>query len=106
MVVIGRKTDERNGIESIVDIDGILWLNEKHIKEGLDHKTLRETTMKYHSDHIKHWYELVTKPKKQCNVIFTDKKIAVRVIMVCRTIFANKFRTRLVFKRHDVILIK
>ena len=38
MVDISRKMYERNGIETIVDNDGILWLNEKHIKEGLDHK--------------------------------------------------------------------
>ena len=40
--------NERNGMETIVDNDEILWLNEKHI-EGLDHKTLREITTKYHS---------------------------------------------------------
>ena len=30
MVEISRKTYQRNGIETIIDIDGILWLNEKH----------------------------------------------------------------------------
>ena len=29
---ISRKTDERNGIETIVVNDEILWLNEKHIE--------------------------------------------------------------------------
>ena len=33
MVDISRETYERNGIETIVDNDGILWLNEKHIEE-------------------------------------------------------------------------
>ena len=33
MVDISRK---RYGIETIEDNDGILWLNEKHIEEGLD----------------------------------------------------------------------
>ena len=33
MVNISRKTYERNGIESVVDNDGILWLNEKHIEK-------------------------------------------------------------------------
>ena len=50
LVDISRKTYERNGIETIVDNDGILWLNEKHIEEGLDHKNLQEITRKY-SDH-------------------------------------------------------
>ena len=33
-------------VERIVDNDGILWLNEKHIEEGLNHKNLREVTTK------------------------------------------------------------
>ena len=31
MIDITRKTYERNGIETIIDHDGILWLSEKHI---------------------------------------------------------------------------
>ena len=54
MVDINRKTYERNGIETIVNNDGILWLNEKHIEEGLDHKNLQEITTKYNSNHRKH----------------------------------------------------
>ena len=41
----------------------ILWLNEKYIEEGFDHKNLRETTIKYCSDNRKHRYELVEEPK-------------------------------------------
>ena len=44
---ISKKTYDRNGIETIVDNHGILWLNEKHIEEGLDHKHLLEITTKY-----------------------------------------------------------
>ena len=33
-------------VERIVDNDGILWLNEKHIEEGLNHKNLREVITK------------------------------------------------------------
>ena len=40
MASITRKTYERNGKETIVDDDGILWLNEKYIEEGSDHKNL------------------------------------------------------------------
>ena len=39
-----------------------LWLKEKHIEKGLDHKNLREIATKYHSDHRKHKHDLVTKP--------------------------------------------
>ena len=31
MADISRKTHERSGAETIVDNDGILWMNEKHI---------------------------------------------------------------------------
>ena len=47
MVEISRITYERKGIERIVDINGILRLNETHIWEGLHHKMFWETTAKY-----------------------------------------------------------
>ena len=34
LIDISRKTYEKNGIETIVDNYGILWLNEKHIEKG------------------------------------------------------------------------
>ena len=63
MFDISGKTYERNGIKTVVYNDGILWLNEKHIKEGLNHKNVREITIKYRSDHRKHGYELIDEPK-------------------------------------------
>ena len=53
MVDISRKTYERNGIETIVDKDGILWLNEKYTEEGLHHKNLQKIKTKYNSNHRK-----------------------------------------------------
>ena len=47
MVDRSRKTYERNGIETIVDNDGILWLNKKHIKEQLDHEHMWTIPLKY-----------------------------------------------------------
>ena len=44
MVDIRRKTYETNGIEIIIENDGILWLNETHMEEGLDHENLGLTT--------------------------------------------------------------
>ena len=99
MVDISRKMYEKNGVDAIVDNDGILCLNEKHTEERLDHKYFQEITEKYHSDHRKHRYELVDEPKKQCNRIFVDEKLAIKVIMDCRTTSAHKFRTRLGFKQ-------
>ena len=87
-----------------VDNDGKLWLNEKHIEEGLDRKNLREIPIKYHSDHKKHRCDLVEEPKKEVNRIFTDEKLAIKVIMDCRTTSALKFRTKLGFKQYDIIL--
>ena len=29
---------EKSDVETIVDTDEILWLNERHIEEGVDHK--------------------------------------------------------------------
>ena len=98
MVNISIKTYEINGIETIVENDGTFWLNEIHVEEELDHKNLREITIKYHSDHRKYRYELGNKSKKQCNRISIDKNLAVRVIMDFRTTLAHRFRTRLGFK--------
>ena len=83
-----------------------MWLNEKHIEGGLDHQILREITTKYNSNHRKHRYELVEEPKKQVNRIFVDEKLAIKVIMDCRTTMAHKFRARLGVKQYDIILTK
>ena len=90
-----RKTYETNGIETIVDNDGILRLNEKHVEKGLDHKNLQQIIIKYQSDHKKHRYNPVEEQKKQVSRIFPDQKFAIKVIMDCRTTSAHKFRTRL-----------
>ena len=44
--------------------------------------------------------------KKQCNIIFLVKKLALKVIVDCRTISAHKFRIRLGLKQYDIILTK
>ena len=41
--------------------------------------------------------------KKQSHRIFIDKKLAIRVIMDCRTTSSHKFRKKLGFKQYDVI---
>ena len=43
LVDISKETHEKNDIEAIVDCIGTLWLNEKHIKEKLDHKNLQSS---------------------------------------------------------------
>ena len=61
--MIKAEKHDKNGIETVVDNDGIFWLNEKHIEEELNHKKLREITIKYHSNHRRHRYEVVEEPK-------------------------------------------
>ena len=62
MIDISRKTYERDCKETIVNNDGMLWLNEKHVKKGLGHKNLWEITRKYHSEHRNHiWTSRRTK---------------------------------------------
>ena len=51
MVDISRKMYERNGIQTLVDNDGIFRLNEIYIEKGLDHKHLQENKIAYHSDY-------------------------------------------------------
>ena len=78
----------------------------RHKEEGLDHKNLLMTTVKYLSDHRKHRYKLVEEPKQQPYRIFMHKELPIKVTMNCRTTAAHKFRTRLEFKTYDVILTK
>ena len=106
MVDLSRRTYKRNDIEKIVDNDGILWLNEKHIEEGVDNENLRKVTVNYHSDHRKHRGKLTDQPKKKCNRKFIDEKLAMKVIMDGKPTWDHKFRTRVGFKQYDVVLTK
>ena len=56
-----RKMCERDGIDTIADNDVISRLNEKITEKVLDHKYLPEITIKYHSNHGKHRYEIGNK---------------------------------------------
>ena len=78
----------------------------EHVKEGLDHKNVREITTNYNSSHRNYRDKLVEEPDKQCNKIYLDEKLAIKLIMDCRTTSAHKFRARLGFKEDDVILTK
>ena len=46
MVDISREKCERISVETIVDSDGTLLLNEKHIEEEFNHKNFGVTTIK------------------------------------------------------------
>ena len=72
-----------------------MWLDEKLIGEGLDHKKLQEITIKYHSNLRKHRDELVEEPKKQCNRTVIVKNLATKVIMDCRTTATQRFKSKI-----------
>ena len=54
---------EKSSIETILDKDYMLGLNEKHITEGLDHKNLLIISKKYFSNFTKHRHEPADRPK-------------------------------------------
>ena len=99
MVDISRKTYERNGVETTVDNYELLWLNEKHKEEGLDHEKLWVTTVNNLLDHKKHRYELLNEPVKQPHRLFVDKELTIKVFMDCRITAPHKFQTRIGFKQ-------
>ena len=99
IVDINRTKNERH--RTIVDNNKILWLNKKHIEDGQSINISKKLII-----HRKNRYKLVDQPKKQCNRIFIDEKLAIKVIMDFKTTLAHIFRARLGFKQYDVILMK
>ena len=62
MVDKSRKMNERNGIETIVDNDGILWLNKKR-RRGIISKKFAGNYNKTHSNDGKHRHKPLEEPK-------------------------------------------
>ena len=56
-----------------------MWLNNKHLEEGFDHKQLREITIKYYPDHRRNRYETVKEPKKQCTRAFINDQVILEI---------------------------
>ena len=76
MINISRNTYERIDIETTVDNDGIVWLNETHIEEELGLKNLQEIKAKHHSNHRKHRYELTKLTKETTHQNFYAQRIS------------------------------
>ena len=106
MVNINKDIYENNGIETIVDSMGKLWLNEKHIEEELGHKNLLAVTNKFDPDYKKHRYQLVDDPEKQPNRRFLCSDLVLKMIMNCRTDESCNLKKNLGFNLHDVINTK
>ena len=63
MVNITKETYQNNGIEVIIDKFDILWLDEKHVEQQLEHKHLPAVTNKYHKKYKKCRYEIMDEQK-------------------------------------------
>ena len=100
-----QRTYENNNIEVIVDDNGTLWLNQKHIEEKLGHKNLTVITNRYDLIYRNHRYELV-EPKKQPSRIYLLDKLAKILIMERKTDKSCNFKRKLGFNLHDVINTK
>ena len=84
----------------------LLWLNEKHLEEKLDHEKLVVITGKCCLEHRKHRFELVEESKKEPNKICLHEKIALKTIMNCKRTESNNFKRKLRFNLHDVLNTK
>ena len=105
MANITRETYEANGIEVIADKLGKLWLNERHVEKKLGHKNLPALTNQYPKEYKKQRSEL-NESTEQPNRRFIHVKLALKVIMNCRTDKSCKFKKTLGFKIHDAINTK
>ena len=105
MAAITKKTYENNGIEVITDKIGGLWLNQRHIPEQLGLKNVSALTNKYDEEYKKCRYGL-NESEKQSHRRFIHVKLALKVILDCRTIEPCTFFKKLGFTLHDVINTK
>ena len=91
MANITRETYEANGIEVITDKLGELWLNERHVQEQLGLKNLPALTNQYPKEFKKQRSEL-NESTEQPNRRFIHVKLALKIIMNCRTDESWKFK--------------
>ena len=91
----------KNDVEVIV-LNGIKWLNEKHIEEGLEHANVAAITLKYPLKHRKQRQELINCGNYQPCRRFLKEKLATKIIMDCRAAAAVDFRNRLGFNPRTI----
>ena len=97
MIKITKETLERNGVEAIV-FNGKKWLNETNMKDQLKHSNLAAVTLQYPPRYRKQRQEFMP-----CR-IFLKERLAMQIIMDCRTTPAVNFRTKLGFRHHDTVM--
>ena len=103
MDFITRKTFGKDGAEVLIHNSGRKWLNELHIEEKLGHGNLPVTRRKYPSKYRKQIQGLANCNNFQPCRKFLHIKLAIKVIMDCRTTESCKFKRKLRFKLYDVV---
>ena len=91
MANITRETWNANGTEVITDKLVKLWLNESHVQKQLGFKNLLALTNQYPKKYEKQRFELDASTE-QPNIRFIHVKLALKIIMNCRTDESWKFK--------------
>ena len=103
MIIISKKTLEKNRVEVIVNKN-----SKKQLNQGMQRNSyninLAATTLKYFSKYRKQRKELVSCNNLQPYRSFSFQKLAIKVIMDCKTATVE-FRTKVGFNQYDSILI-
>ena len=81
-------------------------LNETNIKDQLIHSNLAAVTLQYPLKYRKQRQELQNCGNCQPCRIFLKERLAMQIILDCRTTPAVNFRTRLGFHQYDPIMTK
>ena len=106
MFVITKKNIWKQQHKVMADNNDTLWLNEKRVETGLDHKNVQFITKRYDPKYKKHRCEIEDEPKKQPIRNFLGEDLALVVIMDCITVEARDLKMWLGFKLHDVFNTK
>ena len=68
------ETYERNDVETIVDSNGILPMNEKPTEQGFDYIKLQVTSIKYLSDHRKHMNQKINQNNNSTEFLYAKNQ--------------------------------
>ena len=93
---VTKETYEATGIELITDESGKLWLSERHVQEQLGLKNLPALIKQYAKEYKKQRSEL-NDSTEQPNRRFIHVKLALKIIVNCRTDESCKFKKKLGF---------
>ena len=93
----------KNGIEVMV-FNGKKWLNETNMKDQLKHSNWAAVILHYPRKYRKQRQELHNCGNCQRCTMFLKERLAVQIIMDCKTTPGVNFRTKLGFSQHEPIM--